>query len=150
MNIYLGGAGLLAFLIMAPGCARRRPDLPRALHVESPLVRLAPGGLGAAYLTITNGTSADDRLTEVDADAVGTVELHEVVTSGDVARMIARPEGFVIKVGETLELRPGGKHVMLSGIERAGERRSITLTLHFERAGAMAVEAPVISAAAAE
>jgi periplasmic copper chaperone A len=150
MKTYLGGGGLLAVLISIPGCTNPRSDLRPELRVQATIARLTPGGGGAAYLKIMNGTDTDDRLTAVDAVAVGSVGMHEVVTSGDVARMVARPEGFVIRGGETLELRPGGKHVMLSGVEHAEERCSIPLILHFEHAGTMAVEARVISAAAAE
>jgi periplasmic copper chaperone A len=147
MNTYLGRAGLLAALISIPGCADRRPDLPPALRVEAPIARLSPGDVGAVYLKIMNATDTDDRLTAVDSTAVGSVGMHEVVTSGDVARMVDRPAGFEIRRGETLELRPGGKHMMLFGVERVRRRRSLPLTLHFERAGTMAVDALVISAA---
>ena len=145
-TIGLGATGLLAALLSLQACSRPRDGL----RVDAAVARLAPGGGGAVYFEITNGTDADDRLVAVEAAEVGAVALHEVVTRGDVARMVARPEGFTIAGGETLSLRPGGKHLMLSGVERAGDRRAIPLTLHFERAGTMAVDARVSFAAAGQ
>jgi copper(I)-binding protein len=143
-------AGLFVALLALHGCSRPRGGLDGALQVEAAVARLAPGGVGAAYLEITNRTDSDDRLVAVDAADVGSTGLHEVVTSGDVARMVARPEGFVIRSGETLELRRGGKHVMLFGVQRAGDRRSIPLTLHFERGRTMDVDARVLFAVSGE
>lgn len=141
MKRFLVSASFLAALLSQGGCAR--PDRVSAgeLRVDAAVARLAPGGMGAVYLEITNASDTDDRLTAVDAAGVGEAELHEVVTSGDVARMVAHPEGFVIRKGETLALQPGGKHVMLFGVERADDRRTIPLTLRFEHARSRDVDA---------
>jgi periplasmic copper chaperone A len=52
--------------------------------------------------------------------------------------------GLPIAAGETVNLAPGGNHVMLEQLTRplkAGEK--IPLTLNFERSGARQVEAQV-------
>jgi hypothetical protein len=148
MRTSLGAAALFAALCSLPGCPP--PARGGGLRVDAAVARLAPGGAGAAYLEITNGTDTDDRLLAVDAADVGSTGLHEVVTSGDLARMVARPEGFVVPRHATLTLQPGGKHVMLFGVERAGDRRSIPLLLHFEHARAIEVDARVLFAVAGE
>ncbi len=57
-------------------------------------------------------------------------------------RMVAHPDGFEIPPRCTVELAPGGKHVML--IEpRPGPGGKIRLGLRFEKAGVLEVEAPV-------
>jgi hypothetical protein len=141
MKRHVFATGLLALALAQGGCSPRDGVSASGLRVEAAVARLMPGGVGAAYLEITNGSDTDDRLTAVDAAEVGETSLHEVVTSGDVARMVAHAEGFVIPKGETLVLRPGGKHVMLSGVQRASDRRAIPLTLHFEHARTLRVDA---------
>lgn len=147
MKVSLCRMGLLAALSGATGCGRAPAP---SVYIEAPVARLAPGGAGAAYMTITNATGSDDRLDAVEAPFARVVEMHEVITSGGVARMVARPEGFAIRAGETVELRPGGKHIMFFGAERAEARSSVSLALHFERSGTVLIDARVTSAASGE
>ena len=61
------------------------------------------------------------------------VELHESINDNGVMKMEPHPEGFEIPAGGTLELKPGGKHVMLLGLVKplaVGD--TIELTLNFE------------------
>jgi copper(I)-binding protein len=56
-----------------------------------------------------------------------------------------QPEGFAIPAGGTLQLAPGGKHVMLIGLTAplaVGD--TVALTLTFTHAGEMAIQAPVV------
>jgi copper(I)-binding protein len=49
-------------------------------------------------------------------------------------------------VGDSVRLRPGGRHVMLEGLRRplaAGD--SLRAVLRFRRAGALAITAPVVA-----
>jgi len=66
--------------------------------------------------------------------------LHETRIENDIARM-QHVEGVEIPPGETVELAPGGTHVMfmrLAGPFREEDR--IDATLIFEKAGRVAVE----------
>jgi periplasmic copper chaperone A len=100
-------------------------------------------GNGAAYLVVRNAGTTEDRLIRAASDVAGAVELHTVEESNGVMAM--RPvEAIDVPAGEVVELRPGGFHVMLVGLNR--ELRpgdTVALTLEFERAGSVDVRAAV-------
>jgi periplasmic copper chaperone A len=100
-------------------------------------------GNGAAYLVVRNAGTTPDRLIGAASDVAGAVELHTVEESNGVMAM--RPvEAIDVPAGESVELRPGGFHVMLVGLNR--ELRPgdmVALTLEFERAGSVDVRAEV-------
>ena len=110
---------------------------------------------GGGFLKITGG-SANDRLVAASASVSKEVELHTMEMDGNVMRM--RPiDAIAIPAGGTVELKPGGRHVMFMGLTqtlKAGER--FPLTLRFEKAGEVKVDmqiakqAPGSSAPAAE
>jgi copper(I)-binding protein len=136
---------LLAALPAITGCGRRAADETIAaagrLEIREPRVTLTSAS-AAAYFTVVNPGPQSDRLVRVETGAAARAETHESVEEDGMVRMVARPEGFVVPAGGTLELTPGGKHVML--VEpRTPEPgvATVRLTLHFERAGAIAVEA---------
>ena len=113
------------------------------IEVRDARVVLATDGRGAlAYLTAHNTGSASDRLISVTAAAAAEADLH----SHDMAD--AADGGPVIDAGAALSLSPDGLHVLLTGLDGtvvAGAATPMTLT--FERAGDVAVEATVIAAA---
>lgn len=117
------------------------------LQVTDVRARPAPlaGGTGAVYLTVVNGTAKDEQLAAVSSPVAEAVELHETVDDNGVMRMRHEPEGFAIPAGGTLQLAPGGKHVMLIGLAAplaVGD--TITLTLTFAHAGEKVIQAPVV------
>jgi len=99
----------------------------------------APGvKSGGAYMTITNTGDTPDRLIEVRAD-FPRVMLHNSVTEDGVAKML-HLEGVDIPAGETIELAPGGIHVMLMGLTAPlTVGTEIPATLVFENAGELDV-----------
>jgi copper(I)-binding protein len=102
-----------------------------------------PAGNGAVYVTIRNGGGQPDALVAAASDAAATVELHETVRDGGVMRM--RPlEKVTVPAGGAVEMKPGGHHIMLLGLRRdlrSGD--TVTVTLTFEKAGTVSVQAPV-------
>ncbi|HJS84063.1 MAG TPA: copper chaperone PCu(A)C [Acetobacteraceae bacterium] len=94
------------------------------------------GGVGVAYLTITD-SGPPDRLTGASSPVAEAVELHRSATANGVATM--RPvDGLPVEPGTPAVLKPGGYHLMLRGLKRplaAGE--SFPLTLEFAKAGAL-------------
>jgi protein SCO1/2 len=112
------------------------------LSVRAAHARLSPNA-GAVYLTIDNGTGETDRLLSVHAPDAELAALHEVVEDKGVMQMLPRPEGFPIAPHSTLDLSPGGKHVMLMGLGAHKASEPLALELHFQRAGAIWVKAVV-------
>lgn len=106
---------------------------------NSPMMERA----GAAYMVIENSGAADDKLLSVSSDISGLIELHETKDVGGKMEM-AQVMEIVIPAGGQAELKPGGYHIMLMGMEQgltAGQK--VNFTLNFEKAGAVTVSAEV-------
>lgn len=130
-------------LLAAVGCSQS-PEVQPVPEVIEPRAQILPSGMGAAYFSIHNPSAEGDRLVSVESAAFSTVETHESVDEDGVMRMLARPGGFEIPAGETLVLEPGGKHVMLMGPKALEGVQSLPLTLHFERAESLKIEATLM------
>lgn len=101
--------------------------------------------MGATYMTITNNGDDADRLTGAETDVAEVVEVHEIVMKDNVMEMGPLHDGLEIPAGETVELEPGGYHIMLIGLTKslvAGEDYELTLT--FEHAGEVTVTVPIL------
>ncbi|GHD04009.1 copper chaperone PCu(A)C [Novosphingobium pokkalii] len=101
----------------------------------------APGqSVGGGFLTVTNRGKTDDRLIAVTSPVAAQVQLHTMTMDGGVMRMREVTGGLAVPAGGTLELKPGGYHIMFIGLKKslkAGERVPATLT--FQRAGTVQV-----------
>ncbi len=109
------------------------------IKIVHPSIRATvPGAkVGGGFMTITNTGSVDDRLTGVTASmASDDVQLHEMTVVNDVMKMRQLAEGIAVPAGATVELKPGGLHVMFMNIkQRFVEGETVDATLHFEKAG---------------
>ena len=105
--------------------------------------------VAAGFMSIRNGGGLDDRLLSVRSDAAERVEIHEVRHEDGVARMRELADGLALPVGESVELAPGGYHLMFiapgDGFVAGGR---VAATLVFEHAGEVDVEFEVRSVAA--
>lgn len=98
---------------------------------------------GAGYLKLENRGQAADRLLSASSTAAERVELHSMKLDGDVMRMRAL-DAVELPPGATVELKPGGDHLMLMGLKAPLEAGgSVPLKLRFERAGEVTVEVKV-------
>lgn len=92
--------------------------------------------VGGGFMTIANSGSGDDRLVAATAAFAGHVEIHEMAMDGDVMRMRELAQGLPVPAGDTVELKPGGFHLMFMDLKGAlVEGDSVTITLRFEMAG---------------
>jgi hypothetical protein len=118
--------------------------------VSQPWARATTAKVGGAYLTLRNTGRAADRLLKIVSPAAAAVEIHETRIEGGSASM-RRVDRLEIKPGARVELRPGGMHLMLMGLEKPlkeGER--VKLVLSFDVAGSVEVEATIEKAGAAK
>lgn len=109
--------------------------------------------VGGGYVAIENSGETDDRLIEARSPMAAEVQLHEMRVVNDVMQMRHLVEGIAIPAGETIELAPGGLHLMFMGITTPFvEGETVPVTLVFEEAGEIEVELAVLGfgAAAAE
>ncbi|GAN47744.1 DUF1775 domain-containing protein [Methylobacterium radiotolerans] len=112
------------------------------LTIETPWLRATPNGAKVAggYVRITNRGRAPDTLTGATVPFAKSSDIHSMSMEGGVMKMAPVTNGLTIKPGETVELKPGGYHLMfedLTGAPKAGETVAGTLT--FQRAGAVPV-----------
>lgn len=106
----------------------------------------------AAYMTIANQGEGNDMLTAARTPKAEAIELHQTtMTAEGVMQMRQIRDGLPIEAGKTIELKPGGTHFMLLGLDgglSAGE--TLLVTLEFAKAGAVEVTVPVSADAPAE
>ncbi|ODP39449.1 copper chaperone PCu(A)C [Sphingomonas turrisvirgatae] len=107
------------------------------------------GRPGAAYLTIRGG-SEPTTLVAVSSPAAIRTELHEMKQEGGMMTMAPRRD-VAVPAGQTVELKPGGIHVMLYDISpsvRAGS--AVPLKLSFADGRVLEVSAKVKAAGDAD
>ena len=129
----------------APDVAVMTPE-PEVLAVTNVQARPSPleGGTGAVYLTVLNGLNQPLTLTGATGDVAKSIEMHETINDQGVMRMEPRPEGFAIPAGTALELKPGGKHIMLMELAKPLVTGDVfKLTLHFDNASELVIDVPV-------
>lgn len=98
----------------------------------------------AAYLTIRNAGSGDDRLVGVTAPAPAKATLHATESSAGISRMREMGSGLAIPAKASVELKPGGSHVMITGLRAPlPEGAKLDLGLNFEKSGERRVVVPV-------
>jgi periplasmic copper chaperone A len=149
---FLVFAAVVAATAAAPAVAQAPPPpvityKAGALVIETPWMRQPPDGARVAggYLRITNTGPTSDRLVSGTAPFAKRLEVHEMSMDGGVMKMRELPQGLEIKPGATVELKPGGLHVMYMDImdqPKAGDQRKTTLV--FEKAGQVDIDVAVV------
>ena len=100
---------LLIILTIVPTLALA--EIP--LAVEDPWTPEAPPGrMMAGFMLLHNAGETDVALVDAASPGFGHVEIHTMVMDDGVMRM-RRLDELIIPAGETVELRPGGLHLML-------------------------------------
>jgi uncharacterized protein YcnI len=102
------------------------------LAIETPWARATPAGakVGAGYLTIRNTGTEADALVAVEADFAGRSEVHDMTMTEGVMRMREVTDGLPIPAGGSVELKPGGLHVMFLDLKsglKTGETVKVKL-----------------------
>ncbi|MGJ7510455.1 copper chaperone PCu(A)C [Variovorax sp. GT1P44] len=131
--------------VLAPGVA--------AVDVRDAWIRASvPGQSGTgAFMKLSAPSGA--RLVGASTPAAGVAEVHEMKMEGDTMRM--RAAGALdLPARQTVELKPGGYHLMLMDLKKALVKDStVPLTLLFEDAkgqkSTKELEVPVLAGAAA-
>ena len=113
------------------------------IEVKDAWARPALQGQSAtgAFMTLTARDGA--RLVGAASPVAGVVEIHEMVMEGSVMKMRAIG-GLDLAPGRSVELKPGGYHVMLMDLKRplkAGER--VPVELRFEMRDKRMVTQPI-------
>ena len=112
------------------------------LMLKAPFARatLPNQPVAGAFLTISNMGSEDDVLVAVSSTVSERGEVHEMKMDGDTMKMREMADGLVIPAGETVELKPGGYHLMFMQLnEPLVEGEMVEATLEFQSAGSVTI-----------
>lgn len=100
--------------------------------------------VGGGFITIHNGGSEDDTLIAAESPSAGHMELHEMAMVNDVMQMRPLKDGIPVPAGETVELKPGGLHMMFMAVkEPFVEGATVNVKLTFAKAGSVDLVLPV-------
>ncbi|RSZ32779.1 copper chaperone PCu(A)C [Variovorax sp. 553] len=93
-----------------------------------------PGQSGTgAFMKLTSPTGA--KLVSISTPAAGVAEVHEMKMEGDTMKMRELAGGLDLPAGQTVELKPGGYHVMMMDLKGAlAKGATVPMTLKFEDA----------------
>ncbi|MES2879734.1 MAG: copper chaperone PCu(A)C [Pseudomonadota bacterium] len=124
----------------------------QTVEVKDAWVRTSVPGQKAtgAFMKLTAKDGA--KLVSAVTPAAGVAEVHEMKMDGDIMRMRAVQGGLDLPAGKTVELKPGGYHIMLMDLKAALPKDStLPLTLTFKDAkgveSKMELKVPVAAAA---
>lgn len=119
-------AGVL--LVLGAGAAQAQ------VNVEEPWVRATVPGQSGTGAFMTLRSAQDAALVGAESPAARATEVHEMAHVDGVMRM-REIERLPLPAGQTVELRPGGHHLMLMDLaDQARPGDSLPLTLVIERA----------------
>jgi copper(I)-binding protein len=119
---------LAAFLMAA--CSARTSASP--IEVRDAWARPADSaGTTAAYLVIINRDSTPVALTAESSPTAESVTLHQTMAMAGMVHMMPLDTPQTILPGDSLALRAGARHLMVTGLRRklsAGDTLSLSLT----------------------
>lgn len=135
-------------LALAAATATGGCTAPTQVTIDDAWVRMpaVPGRPGAAYFTI-HGGPRPATLIGVTSDLSIRSEMHESMSGGGMAGMRPIPKVEIPAAGE-VKFQPGGRHVMLFGINPHA-RKDVTFLLTFTFADGSRIthNAPSVAAA---
>jgi copper(I)-binding protein len=123
------------------------------LQILHPWTRATPGGAqaGGGFMKLVNTGAAPDRVVSARSPAADKVEIHEMKMDGNIMRMRELEKGLEVPAGGTVELKPGGYHIMFMGLKAPfAAKTRVPLTLVFEKAGTIELELDVEAMGAAQ
>jgi periplasmic copper chaperone A len=134
---------LLCFLLLTIAVAGAQAQVA----IDTPWARPTVAGQqgGGGFLVLRNTGPTADRLLSGSTPAAERFELHTMSMKGDVMEM-RQVDAIELPAGKTVELKPGGQHVMFIGLKQPLAIGSkVPVTLKFEKAGEVKVEFDVMS-----
>jgi copper(I)-binding protein len=132
------GASLIIGLSSAAAIAQSS-----GIKIKDAWARATPGGAQTAAAYVTIEAPDGDRLTGASTPAAQQAEFHSMTMEGSIMKM-RQVDGIDLPAGQPVALKPGGYHIMLTGLAKPLEvGQSFPLTLDFAKAGAHQVTVSV-------
>lgn len=113
--------------------------------LEKAWVRQPPpvADTAAGYMTLRNDGGRPVEIVSIDSDVSAAAEIHTMRMQGGMMHMQHLPK-VTIPARGTLELSPGGMHLMLTGLKHPlRDGQTVHITLHFADGGQLKIQAPV-------
>lgn len=103
------------------------------ITVTNAWARVTPSGSGAVFMTIENNSEKDDALLSASSENTEISMIHKTVRENNIAKMQHVTGGIKIPNNEKVNLKPGGYHIMLMGLNnKPALNDRIHLNLSFE------------------
>jgi len=117
--------------VVLSACARR--DAAAPIEVRDAWARAADSAaVTAVYLTVLNHETQPVTLDSVSSAVAESVTLHETMQLSGMVHMMPLDSAQLIAAGDSLVLREGAKHLMVTGLRRklvGGDSLPLVLTL---------------------
>ena len=107
----------------------------QTVTISTPWARATVQGQKAtgAFMTVTS--KENSKLVAASTPVAGIVEIHEMKMDKDVMKMSALPNGLDLPAGKSVDLKPGGFHIMLMDLKMPLTKDiAVPLTLTFQDA----------------
>ncbi|MDO4696740.1 MAG: copper chaperone PCu(A)C [Neisseria sp.] len=120
--------------------------LASGIRAENAWARETVDGMsmGGVFMGLANHSQKDDVLIGASSPVAEKVEIHEHIHENGMMKMREKAGGLALPKGKTLELKPGGYHVMLMGLKHTLKAdKTFPLTLQFKHGGKQRVEVRV-------
>lgn len=143
---FVGTLALVAASVLLGACSGSAGGGAGTPTVTDAWVRvpMTPTGPAGAFMTIANPGSEIDALVGASSPVAEAVEVHQTTMSADGSMGMSPIDRLEIPAGGRVALTSGSYHIMLIGLKqalKAGD--TVELTLTFEKAGTVIVEAEV-------
>ena len=141
------GFAILALAALGGCSGGEKTAAPQAgsLEVSDAWIRLSPvpDNPSAAYFTL-HGGATEERLTGVSSPQVARAEMHETMAGDHGMAMMAPVKQFAVPAGGVLSFAPGGRHLMLFGLDPAATAgREVRLDFAFASGRSLSAKARV-------
>ena len=134
------GAVVLALGLMVSACGGSGGD---PIEISDVRIGQPTGPNAGLYMTVSSTES--DRLIGGSTDVAASVMTHETEKGNDGTMKMVHVDGFALEPGGALVLEPGGSHIMLVDVDRLEVGDTVDVTLVFEKAGEITIQAPVVA-----
>ena len=129
MTMLALGAGMM---LLSAAASAQSGDV----KITDAWARATPGGAQTAAAYVTVESASGDKLTGASTPAAQKAEIHSMTMENGVMKMRPVVGGLALPPGEKVTLKPGGYHIMLTGLSKPlKEGETFPLTLDFAKAG---------------
>lgn len=115
------------------------------INIDNAYARAVPPGQpnSASFMTLTNHSDSDHAIVAALSSVSSIVQLHTHTNDGGMMKM-RQIEKIVIPAGKTIELKPGGLHIMLMNLQKKlVPNENVTVTLLFADGSSSIIIAPI-------